>query len=72
MKFRLPQVTHSNWRRALLLALMIVATVSLLATTSYMAAPNTGAIFTTGPTCDGTNVNILTSKSDVYVAAAQP
>ena len=67
MESRLPQVTHSNWRRAVLLALMIAATVSLLATTSYMAAPNTGAIFTTGSTCNGTNINIFNSKSDVYV-----
>jgi len=30
-------------------------------------APNTGAIFTTNSTCDGTNINIFTSKSDVFV-----
>lgn len=32
-----------------------------------MAAPNTGAIFTTDSSCNGTNINIFTSKSDVYV-----
>lgn len=67
LRCRLPQPTNSNWRRAITLASIIAATVSLLTTTSYMAAPNTGAIFTTGSTCDGTNINIFNSKSDVYV-----
>ena len=30
-------------------------------------APNTGAIFTTNSSCNGTNVNIFNSKTDVYV-----
>jgi len=47
-------------------AAFIIAAVSILTTTGYMA-PNPGAIFTTGPTCDGTNVNIFNSKSDVYI-----
>lgn len=66
MKSRLPQPIYSNWRRIVVLA-SILAAVSLLTTTSYTAAPNTGAIFTTGSSCDGTNVNIFNSKSDVYV-----
>ena len=66
MKSRLPQPIYSNWRRIVVLA-SILAAVSLLTTTSYTAAPNTGAIFTTGSTCDGTNINIFNSKSDVYV-----
>lgn len=45
MKSQLPQ---QNWRRVVTLASVIVAAVSLLTTTGYMAAPNTGAIFTTG------------------------
>ncbi len=67
MRSRLPQQSNSNWRRVVTLASIIVAAVSLLTTTSYMAAPNTGAIFTTGSTCNGTNINIFNSKSDVYV-----
>lgn len=57
----------SNWRRAVVLASIIIVAVSVLTTTSYMAAPVTGAIFTTSSSCDGTNINIFTSKSDVYV-----
>lgn len=30
-------------------------------------APNPGAIFTTNSSCNGTNINIFTSKSDVYI-----
>jgi hypothetical protein len=30
-------------------------------------APNPGAIFTTDVTCNGTNINIFNSKSDVYI-----
>ena len=67
MKSRVPQQINSRWRRPITLASIILAAVSLLTTTSYMAAPNTGAIFTTGSSCDGTNINIFTSKSDVYV-----
>ena len=65
MKF--PQPTHSKWRRAVVVAAVLTAAVSLLTTTSHMAAPNTGAIFTTDVTCSGTNVNIFVNKSDVYV-----
>jgi hypothetical protein len=32
-----------------------------------MSAPKPCAIFTTGSSCNGTNINIFTSKSDVYV-----
>jgi hypothetical protein len=64
MKSQLPQ---QNWRRVVTLASVIVAAVSLLTTTGYMAAPNTGAIFTTGSSCDGTNINIFNTKTDVYV-----
>lgn len=32
-----------------------------------MAAPNSGAIFTTNSSCNGTNINIFVSKTDVYV-----
>jgi len=56
----------SNWRRAVVLASIIIVAVSVLTTTSYMA-PVTGAIFTTISSCDGTNFNIFNSKTDVYV-----
>ncbi len=64
---RFPRSNYSNWRRAVAIASILIIAVSLLTTTTYMAAPNTGAIFTTNVTCDGTNINIFTSKSDIYV-----
>ena len=56
----------SNWRHVIVVASIILVAVSVLTTTSYMA-PVTGAIFTTSASCDGTNLNIFTSKTDVYV-----
>ncbi len=67
MKSLAPQKSKSNWRRALAIVSIMTVSVLLLATTGHMAAPNTGAIFTTNSSCDGTNVNIFNSKSDVYV-----
>jgi len=61
-----PYKNKSNWRRGVLIASFVVAAVLVLTTTSYMA-PNTGAIFTTNVSCDGTNINIFTSKTDFYV-----
>ena len=58
---------HKNTQRAIAIASFIVSAVLLLTTTSYMAAPNSGAIFTTNSSCNGTNINIFTSKSDAYV-----
>ena len=66
MKSLAPHKNTSNWRRAIALGSFIVTAVLLLTTTSYMA-PNSGAIFTTDSSCAGTNLNIFTSKSDVYV-----
>jgi hypothetical protein len=66
LKLLAPKKNNSSWRRAVAIASFIVAAMSVLTTTSYMA-PNTGAIFTTNATCDGTNINIFNSKSDVYV-----
>ena len=56
----------SNWRHVIVVASIILVAVSVLTTTSYMA-PVTGAIFTTSASCDGTNLNIFTSHTDVYV-----
>ncbi|HEX3187837.1 MAG TPA: hypothetical protein VHQ94_23755 [Pyrinomonadaceae bacterium] len=67
MKSLAPHKNTSNWRRVLVLSSFIVAAVLLLTTTSYMAAPNTGAIFTTDVSCNGTNINIFISKSDVFI-----
>jgi hypothetical protein len=66
LKSLAPHKSKSNWRRLVAIALFIFAAVPVLTTTSYMA-PMTGAIFTTGSSCDGTNINIFTAKSDVYV-----
>src|SRR5689334_1639687 len=57
---------NSYWRRALAIGSCVVTAVLLLTTTSYMAA-NSGAIFTTNSSCNGTNINIFTSKSDIYI-----
>ena len=65
LKSLAPQKNLVNWRLFAITSL-IIAAVSVLTTTSYMA-PLTGAIFTTGASCDGTNINIFTSKTDVYV-----
>jgi hypothetical protein len=47
---------------------MVMAMPFLTMTRSTKAfAPVSGAIFTTNSTCDGTNINIFQSKSDVYV-----
>jgi hypothetical protein len=67
LKSLAPHKNTSNWRRVLVLSSFIVAAVLLLTTTSYMAAPNTGAIFTTDVSCNGTNINIFISKSDVFI-----
>jgi len=61
-----PRKNITSYRRAVAVAAFMIAALSILTTTGYMA-PNTGAIFTTGSTCDGTNVNIFNSKSDVYI-----
>jgi hypothetical protein len=61
-----PHKNTSNWRRTTAVGSFIVAAVLLLTTTSYMA-PNAGAIFTTNSSCNGTNINIFTSKSDIYI-----
>jgi hypothetical protein len=45
----------------------MLAAVSLAATGAFTAAPNTGAIFTTDVSCNGTNVNIFTTKEDVFL-----
>ena len=66
MKVIAPKNKTLKWRRAVTLASVIIASVLVLTTTGYMA-PVTGAIFTTSSACDGTNVNIFTSKTDVYV-----
>lgn len=66
MKSLAPHKNTSNWRRAIALGSFIVTAVLLLTTTGYMA-PNSGAIFTTDSSCGGTNLNIFTSKSDVYI-----
>jgi hypothetical protein len=67
LKSLAPHKKTSNWRRTIAFATIITAAVAISTTTSHMAAPNTGAIFTTTSTCSGTNVNIFTSKSDVFV-----
>ena len=66
MKSLAPYKNSANWRRPVAIASFVVAAMLLLTTTSYMA-PNTGAIFTSNSSCDGTNINIFTSKSDVYI-----
>jgi hypothetical protein len=66
LKVIAPKNKTLKWRRAVTLASVIIASVLVLTTTGYMA-PVTGAIFTTSSACDGTNVNIFTSKTDVYV-----
>lgn len=61
-----PHKNTPSWRRGLAIGLLVVAIVLTLTTTSFMA-PNPGAIFTTNSSCNGTNINIFTSKSDVYI-----
>jgi hypothetical protein len=49
---------------------LLVGTVAALALTisPVFAAPNTsGAIYTTESTCDGTNINIFSAKTEVYL-----
>ena len=50
------------------LALAVLVIGSVFAVTGAVAAPPvSGAIFTTDSTCTGTNVNIFSSKADVYL-----
>ena len=58
--------TKRGFRPVVFVALMLAA-VSLVATGAFTAAPVTGAIFTTDVTCNGTNVNIFTTRDDVYL-----
>jgi hypothetical protein len=44
--------------------------VSVFATGTAFATP--GAIYTTDSTCSGVNVNIFTSKDDVYLNGGPP
>ena len=66
MKFFSPKTKALSWRRVIAISSAFITSVLLLTTTGYMA-PNPGAIFTTNVACNGTNINIFTSKSDVYV-----
>jgi hypothetical protein len=67
LKTLAPQKSNWTWPRAILIISIFIAAVLVLATTSHMAAPLPGAIFTTDSTCNGANVNIFTSKSDVFI-----
>jgi len=67
LKSLAPHKHTSKWRHVFAISCFIVAGVLLLTTTSYMAPPNPGAIFTTNSSCSGTNINIFISKSDVYI-----
>jgi hypothetical protein len=58
--------TPRGLRPVVFVALMLAA-VSLVATGAFTAGPNTGAIFTTDVSCAGTNVNIFTTKEDVFL-----
>ena len=49
------------------IALAAFALLTLATTSAFMAAPNTGAIFTTDVACNGTNMNIFPSKDAVYL-----
>ena len=66
MKVSAPQKKTLQWRRAITLVSITIFSVLVFTTNGYMA-PVTGAIFTTSSACDGTNINIFTSKSDVYI-----
>jgi hypothetical protein len=56
-------------RRRGLIACMAVALVCIAAgiSTALAAPPISGAIFTTESTCNGTNINIFSAKSQVYL-----
>src|SRR6185369_5735070 len=65
-KLNYPRPHKQSSHRAVLIVSVIVAAVLLFTTTGYMA-PNSGAIFTTNSSCDGTNINIFTTKTDAFV-----
>jgi hypothetical protein len=67
LKSLAPHKNKSNWRHVFAIGSFLVVAVLLLTTTSYMAAPNTGAIFTTDVSCNGTNINIFLNKSDIFI-----
>jgi hypothetical protein len=58
--------TKRGFRPLVFVALTLIA-VSLAATGAFTAVPNTGAIFTTDVSCNGTNINIFTTQEDVYL-----
>jgi hypothetical protein len=53
-------------RKLLTILIALVLTVSLT-NVAFAAPPMPGAIFTTGSTCSGVNINIFASKDDVYL-----
>ena len=54
-------------RMFLILALLMAVGVPFATTTSIKAFQLSGAIFTTESVCDGTNINIFSSKEAVYL-----
>ena len=54
-------------RAGSLISWVMAALLLMAATGAASAAPISGAIFTTNSSCNGTNVNIFSSKDDVYL-----
>ena len=63
----LPNLRTTRGLRPVVFVALMLAAVSLAATGAFTAGPNTGAIFTTDVSCAGTNVNIFTTKEDVFL-----
>jgi hypothetical protein len=50
-----------------ILAILAACLLTVMLPSAVLAAPISGAVFTTEAACDGTNVNIFTSKDAVYL-----
>ena len=72
MKYMAPRMSRANKSRIIksrtaFIALAAIALLSLATSSAFMAAPLSGAIFTTDVSCSGTNVNIFPNKDAVYL-----
>jgi hypothetical protein len=72
MKFNTPRVSHSRTSRTfssrmIFIAIPAFALLMIATTSAFMAAPFTGAIFTTDIGCTGVNLNIFANKDAVYL-----